>query len=41
MSNPNIAEKLSRDYTEDISNHQKNYLSEKKISYRIRAKANS
>ena len=33
MSNPNIAEKLSRDYTEDISNHQKNYLSEKK--YRI------
>ena len=33
MSNPNIAEKLSRDYTEDISNHQKSYLSEKK--YRI------
>ncbi len=33
MSNQNIAEKLSRDYTEDISNHQKNYLSEKK--YRI------
>ena len=33
MSNSNIAEKLSRDYTEDISNHQKNYLSEKK--YRI------
>ena len=33
MSNPNIAEKLSRDYIEDISNHQKNYLSEKK--YRI------
>ena len=33
MNNPNIAEKLSRDYSEDISNHQKNYLSEKQ--YRI------
>ena len=33
MNNQNIAEKLSRDYSEDISNHQKNYLSEKK--YRI------
>ena len=33
MNDPIIAEKLSKDYTEDISNQQKKYLSEKK--YRI------
>ena len=34
MSNdPKIAEKLSKDYSEDISNQQKKYLSEKQ--YRI------
>ena len=33
MNNPIIAEKLSKDYSEDISNQQKKYLSEKQ--YRI------
>ena len=32
-NNPIIAEKLSKDYSEDISNQQKRYLSEKQ--YRI------
>ena len=38
MNNPIIAEKLSKDYTEDIINQQKKYLSEKK--YRIQSEQN-
>ena len=38
MNNPIIAEKLSKDYTEDIINQQKKIFIRKKISYTIRAK---
>ena len=35
MNNPLIAEKLSKDYSEDIFNQQKKYLTEKQ--YRIQS----
>ena len=41
MNNPLIAEKLSKDYSEDIFNQQKKIFNRKTISYPIRAKSNS